>query len=134
MLSLMRTLYEGDVPVTRIASVTATHTLNGSSADFAIDSDSTTVWRATAIARQIAPAITPSGNELATQSTLSLDLGGVRTYGGLVVHWARNQQPRYVVVDSSNDGNSWNEAGRLTGIRGDRSFLPITDALFLCPY
>ena len=116
-----------DVPVGQIARVTATHTVDGSHANFAIDADSATVWRAIGMAKQVAPAFTPTANELAAQPTLQLDLGSVRTYGGLVVHWARNQQPRYVVVDSSNDGRSWNEAGRLTGINGDQSFLPITN-------
>jgi len=116
-----------DVPVGRVASATASHTRDGSNAAFAIDSDSATAWSATAVPSPTPPAITPTARELATQPMLRLDLGGVRTYGGLVVQWAPDQHARYVVVDSSNDGNSWNEAGRLSGIQGALSYLPITD-------
>ncbi|MEP6832688.1 MAG: hypothetical protein ABJB74_04805 [Gemmatimonas sp.] len=124
---LVFTPLPADVPVSRVARVTATYTSGGSKPEFAIDSDSTTIWRAKAPVTQARPAITPTLNELDATPTLTLDLGGVRTYGGLVVQWSPNQQPRYVVVDSSNNGTSWGEAGRLFDIQGARSYLPITD-------
>jgi len=116
-----------DVPVTRIANAIATQTAEGSEPAYAIDSDSVTVWSATAPSGNDAPAIVASPRALTTQPMLTLDLGGIRTYGGMVVHWAPNQHARYVVVDSSNDGTTWNEAGRLINVRGGRSYLPIAD-------
>ena len=116
-----------DVPVTTIAGATATHSADGSQPALALDADSATVWRATAPRGNAEPAMFATAAELTTQPTLTLDLGGIRTFGGVVVQWAPNQYARFVVVDSSNDGTVWNEAGRLKNVRGGRSYLPIVD-------
>lgn len=116
-----------DVPVKTIASATATHSATGSQPAFVLDADSSSVWSATAPRSNAVPAITATAAELTTQPLLTLDLGGIRTYGGVVLQWAPNQHARFVVVDSSNDGTAWNEAGRLLNVRGGRSYLPIAD-------
>ncbi|MBC8087638.1 MAG: hypothetical protein H7Z40_10250, partial [Phycisphaerae bacterium] len=124
---LMFTSLPTDVAVTTVASATASQTAAGSQAAFAIDTDSTTVWNANAPVGGPAPALVATNRELALQPMLTLDLGGIRTYGGLVLHWAAGQHAQFVVVDSSNDGTAWNEAGRLINVRGERSYLPIVD-------
>ncbi|MDQ6612609.1 MAG: coagulation factor 5/8 type domain-containing protein, partial [Gemmatimonadota bacterium] len=103
---------------TKISSVVASGTLPNSQATFAIDSDSLTGWQASALA---------VGRTNGHAPTLTLDLGGIRTYGGIVIDWGAGQQASTVVVDSSNSGTNWVEAGRLIGVRGGRSYLPLTD-------
>lgn len=116
-----------DLPVTSIVSVFATNTADNSRAENAIDADTNTVWRANAAPTAPNPlALTPPGGFVALPS-LTLNLAGIRTYGGIVIHWAQNQHARFVSVDSSNDGVAWHPAGRLSDIRGGRSYLPIPD-------
>jgi hypothetical protein len=107
-----------DVAVDGVVSATAVGTLAESDARNAIDRDTMTVWRA---------AIPAVPNRVLPTPSLTLDLGGVRTYGGLVITWAHGQQSPRVTVDSSNDGVSWNVAGSLNGARGTRSYLPMRD-------
>ncbi|MDQ6610903.1 MAG: discoidin domain-containing protein, partial [Gemmatimonadota bacterium] len=112
------TALPADIAATTISSVVASGTLPNSQAAFAIDSDSLTSWQASA------PAV---GRTNGHAPTLTLDLGGVRTYGGIVIDWGVGQQASTVVVDSSNSGTNWVEAGRLIGVRGGRSYLPLTE-------
>lgn len=100
-----------DVAATNIARVSASGTAAGSDARFATDRDSSTVWRAA----------------LAASPSLTLDLGGVRTYGGLVIAWSGDERAASVVADTSNNGTDWQEAGRLLDPRGARSHLPVRD-------
>lgn len=116
-----------DVPVTAIATTAATSTAQESRAEFATDSDSNTVWRANILGNGAKPSPLALTGGLVAPPSLTLDLGGIRTYGGMVIHWAPNQHARFVNVDSSNDGRRWQEAGRLIDVRGGKSYLPITD-------
>lgn len=104
-----------DSAVTGVTRIAATGTAGASEAKFATDGDSSSAWEATV------------GRDSAAAPTLTLDLGAVRTYGGLVIQWAPNQHADTVVVDSSNNKSSWSRAGLLTGVQGVRSYLPIPD-------
>lgn len=116
-----------DVPVGRIDDISASYTLPGSTPLAAIDNDSNTVWRAKSSRGNSRTGATLDPSEVAEQPILVMDFGGVRTYGGLILHWVQNEQPDYVMVDSSNDGVHWAEADRLSYPRDVRSYLPIPD-------
>ncbi len=74
----------------------------------AADGDTATAWQcATADA-------TPS---------LTLDLGGEREYGGLVVDWAAGRHPPDYDVEASGDGTAWRTLREVRGSNGGRDYV-----------
>ena len=64
---------------------------------------------------------------------LSLDLGAVREFGGLVLDWAPGRQARNYDVDVSSDGKAWTLAHAVRGSNGGRDYvyLPESEARWL---
>jgi hypothetical protein len=100
-----------DVAVTTIADIRGTGSANGSDPRAAIDSDPSTGWR----------------SESRAAPTLTLDLGGVRTYGGVTIAWDERTSPIRVAVDTSNDGISWRIADSVGVAAGETSVVPLPD-------
>lgn len=100
-----------DVAVTTIADIRGTGSANGSDPRAAIDNDPATGWR----------------SESRASPTLTLDLGGVRTYGGVTIAWDERTSPVLVAVDTSNDGISWRIADSVGVAAGETSVVPLPD-------
>lgn len=76
----------------------------------AVDGDKATSWRAA-----------PAG------AVLSLDLGGRREYGGLVLDWDVADYATAYTLDASSDGTVWETVARVTAGNGGRDYLPVPD-------
>lgn len=100
-----------DIPASGIVSVVANGTAGDTDPRAAIDNTANTVWR---------------GDTRATP-TLSLNLGGVRTYGGLRISWDERIPPTVVSVDTSNDGARWHAADSVGVLAGAPSIVPLPD-------
>ena len=72
----------------------------------AVDGDLATAWRSDPAAG-------------ATQ-TLTLDFGGTREFGGLLLRWAGNAYASRYDVQLSDDGQAWSTAYRVTDGNGGR--------------
>ena len=115
-----------DEPVTTATVASAIGTERGSSARFAADGDTGTTWKAAGSGPS--NATSPTGRRGSVTPEIVLDLGGVRTYGGLVIDWTNaSAVPTSVSLDTSNRVSSWSEAVRLNVIRGPRSYIPVPD-------
>ena len=70
---------------------------------------------------------------LATRPSLVLDLGYVREFGGLDLHWLPRRHPRAYAVDVSEDGRTWRTVRRVSGGNGGRDplRLPETEARYI---
>ncbi|MES2523203.1 MAG: coagulation factor 5/8 type domain-containing protein [Gemmatimonadota bacterium] len=112
---LVFTPLPADVPASNALTVIASsNSAMAQDAGAITDADSSTVW------------------QTVRSGEITIDFGGVRVYGGLVIDWAPGQHASRVIVDTSNAGATNTgarprEAGRLVGIRGGRSYLPIPD-------
>lgn len=60
--------------------------------------------------------------------TLTLDLGGLREFGGLVLTWAEGEVVPDYEVDLSSDGVVWTTAWRAAGSDGGRDPVPLPEA------
>ncbi len=99
-----------DVPVGAIAQVRSGSTVAAADAFAATDGNPRTMW------------IAPPGDS----GAIILDLGGVRTYGGVVARFDDRAQPARVAVDSSNDGVQWHPADSVGVTRGV-AIVPLRD-------
>lgn len=96
------------------ASATATGTMPDSHANAAVDGDTATAWGA-----QL-HGLTPA--------SLTLDLGSMREFGGLVLDWQPDRQAASYRVEISRDGQQWNPAANVTDGNGGRDYLPMRES------
>jgi hypothetical protein len=96
-------------------TVVATTTAQGSRADYAIDGDPATAWRA--------------GFETDPEPALTLDLGRVREFGGVVLRWADDEFASDYRIDLSDDGKQWREnAGHVDHGDGGTDLIALPEA------
>jgi hypothetical protein len=100
-------------------SATASSSLSGAEASAAVDGDPRTSWRSD-----------PNAGD--TQS-LNVDLGMLREFGGLELHWQDGARPRRYDVEASSDGVAWQVLRRVTNGDGakDALLLPDEEARFI---
>ena len=100
-------------------SATASSSLSGADASAAVDGDVRTSWRSD-----------PKAG--ATQS-LNVDLGMLREFGGIELHWQDGARPRRYDVEASSDGVAWQVLRRVTNGNGakDALLLPDEEARFI---
>jgi len=69
-----------------------------------------------------------SDPKAASPQWLTVDFGERREFGGLVIAWER--PPRFLDLQTSQDGVSWTSAWQGSALEGDRSYVPLpeTDA------
>ena len=98
---------------------TASSSLNGAEPGRAVDGDARTSWR--------------SDPKSGAAQSLSVDLGMVREFGGLELHWQDDARPRRYDVETSSDGVSWQVLRRVTNGSGakDALLLPDEEARFI---
>ena len=115
-LAELRLVPRAAPPSLQALTATATSTLAGSSAAFALDSDDTTAWRSD-------PAVGP-------EQSLSVDLGGEREFGGLTLHWLAGQRPSDYEVQALDEDQHWQSLRRVRGGHGeiDRLYLPESES------
>lgn len=96
-------------------TVVATTTAQGSRAENAIDGDPATAWRA--------------GFQTDPEPALTLDLGRVREFGGVVLRWADDEFASDYRIDLSDDGRRWREnAGRVDHGDGGTDLVALPEA------
>ncbi len=61
-------------------------------------------------------------------SSLTLDLGALREFGGVVVHWGKDARPDAYRLSLSDDGAEWRVAQQIAGAGGASDFLRLPDA------
>lgn len=82
-------------------------------AEFAVDGKNDLGWR--------------SAEGLHTIS-LTLDLGALKEFGGLVVDWEKEFRPQIWTIRLSEDGGSWHEAKFFDGMPPERSWIALPDS------
>ncbi|MEP6470910.1 MAG: discoidin domain-containing protein [Acidobacteriota bacterium] len=97
-------------PATGSASSAAT----GSAAGLAVDGNPATAWHSAARPGETAE--------------FSIDLGGRREFGGLVLDWDARDFPRKYSVEVSEDGKAWTLRREVSGARGGRAYLYLPDS------
>ena len=98
---------------------TASSSLSGAEASAAVDGNPRTSWRSD-----------PKAG--ATQS-VNVDLGMLREFGGIELHWQDGARPRRYDVETSSDGVAWQVLRRVTNGDGpkDALLLPDEEARFI---
>ena len=100
-------------PYTGTPTATATSTVPGSAAKYAIDGDRNTEWRS---------------DPNASKAELTIDFGQPREFGGLAIHWnPKSFAPSYE-VSISEDGTSWQRLRSVAHNTGRAQFLSLPDA------
>ena len=102
-------------PLRALASATAT--LPGSAASNAVDGDVATAWHA----------------DFADAPRLTLDLGGLREFGGVVLRWKQGEHATSYLLQLSDDGVIWRDARTVVAGNGglDHLALPEAEARYL---
>ena len=77
-------------------SATASSSLSGAEPRRAVDGDARTTWR--------------SDPKAGAAQSLNVDLGMLREFGGLELHWQDGARPRRYDVEASGDGVAWHGA------------------------
>lgn len=90
----------------------ASATLPGFPAANAVDGDNETAWRA------------PN----ATGTTLTLDLGRLREFGGLTLHWRDGEHPSDYRIATSEDGREWRELRTVSVGNGGRDPIALPES------
>ena len=105
---------DGAAPPKLIASTTSS--LAGDTAAKAVDGDLTTAWRS------------PSGAQ-----AITIDMGQIREFGGLIVHWRDGEQASRYRVQLSDDARQWRDVREVTAGNGgsDPIALPESEARWL---
>ena len=100
-------------------SATASSSLSGAEASAAVDGDPRTSWR--------------SDPKAGAAQSLNVDLGMLREFGGLELHWQDGARPRRYDVEASSDGVAWQVLRRVTNGNGakDALLLPDEEARFI---
>ena len=91
--------------------LTASSPSRASSPALAVDGDQATAWTA------------PGGEQ-----SITLDLGFVREFGGLSLHWAPEAQASRYTMSLSEDGLAWRIAREVAGAHGGRQALRLPDS------
>ncbi|HVK50238.1 MAG TPA: discoidin domain-containing protein, partial [Pseudoxanthomonas sp.] len=101
------------------ATVLATGTMPDSQAASAVDGREDTAWGAQLHGLQAA--------------SLTLDLGSVREWGGLVLDWRADRHAARYRIETSSDGKTWNPRAQIEDGNGGRDYiaLPETEARYL---
>jgi hypothetical protein len=98
-------------PATPPAAMAARATASTETAALAIDGDRATAWRARGRQR------------------LVLDLGQVREFGGLRLHWSgAGERPARYAVSLQEPGENWREVRRVDQGRGDTDWIALPEA------
>ncbi len=103
-------LPEPGAPMTPVA--TASSALGAAVAARAVDGDPATAWRPSTLDH------TP---------TWTMDLGGERALGGLMVTWAPGRQAKNYDVELSSDGSHWRDVRPVRGSDGGADPILLTD-------
>ncbi|HWJ21965.1 MAG TPA: discoidin domain-containing protein [Gemmatimonadaceae bacterium] len=82
----------------------------------AVDGDTSTAWRS--LLRD---------HDGSLLQWLTLDFGGRREYGGIVVDWDPLDYATSFAVETSNDGKQWETRRTITRFRGGRSYLDLPE-------
>jgi hypothetical protein len=88
-------------------TATATSHAGGGGPAYAVDGDSTTAW------------VSGAGD---SRPVLTLDLGGDREYGGVIVDWKRGRQARAYALETSDDGKQWRILREVRDGNGGRDY------------
>jgi hypothetical protein len=92
----------------------ASSSADGSPAASAVDGQASTAWKSD-----------PAGGR---EQSVTLDLGGAREFGGLVVRWQQDAYASRYDVDFSDDGREWRTVRRVTNGGGGPDALLLPDA------
>ncbi len=106
-------LQEVPPPDTTRHAIVASASSGRATAALAVDADPASAWTS-------AP-----GDET---PTLTLDLGGVREFGGLVLDWAPGRHARDYAVDLSTDGRAWSPGRAVRGSNGGRDYVYLPES------
>jgi F5/8 type C domain len=98
-------------PPAPIASASSIEPEHG--AERAIDQDPQTSW---------------SSRRGDARPWIALDLGGSREYGGLTVRWAADRYATDYVLETSDDGTTWQEVRRVRSSNGGRDDLALPES------
>ncbi|MGQ0836042.1 MAG: discoidin domain-containing protein [Gammaproteobacteria bacterium] len=75
------------------------------------------------------PSLAPPQPVIETSSAaVRIDLGGVREFGGLVLHWASGAHARRYDVEFSQDGGTWGRVRAVEGADGGTDYLRLPDS------
>ncbi len=92
---------------------TASSSLSGAEPGRAVDGDANTSWR--------------SDPQAGDAQSVNVDLGMLREFGGLELHWQDGARPRRYDVQASSDGVAWRVLRRVTNGKGDKDALLLPD-------
>lgn len=63
-----------------------------------------------------------------TAAQVVMDLGIRREFGGLYVHWSDDALPESLIVETSRDGNQWENLWEVSKVLSNRTFVPLREA------
>ncbi|HVO88186.1 MAG TPA: discoidin domain-containing protein [Casimicrobiaceae bacterium] len=102
-----------DPPVWPIPVVTASSSFEGTTPALALDGNRATAWESD-------PATGP-------EQSLTLDFGGTRPFGGMVLRWLDAAYPTRYEVELSDDGKQWRTALSITSGHGGFDAVPLAE-------
>ncbi len=115
------------------ATVSTSKTAPGSIGEHAVDDDPSTVWRTLpTVELRAAKQRSSTGMWAVWGPTLTLDLGRIREFGGLVLQWGEHPATAYE-ISASDDGMQWRILRSVENGNGGRDdiALPESEARYL---